>query len=53
MARLDEQSSAYEAAAQGWIDDVIDPAETRDAIRQALAAAADSRQPGFKHRIDP
>lgn len=53
MAKLDEQSSAYEAAAQGWIDDVIDPGETRDAIRRALRVAADSRTPGFKHRIDP
>ncbi|QHE92581.1 acyl-CoA carboxylase subunit beta [Pandoraea fibrosis] len=53
MAKLDEQSSAYEAAAQGWIDDVIDPAETRDVIRRTLRATADARVPGFKHRIDP
>lgn len=53
LSKLEAESSAYEAAAQGWIDDVIDPAETRDVIIQSLAKTAAARQPAFKHRIDP
>jgi acetyl-CoA carboxylase carboxyltransferase component len=37
--KVDEESSAYEAAAMGLIDDVIDPAETRDVIASTLAAS--------------
>ena len=53
MTRLEHESSAYEAAALGLIDDVIDPAETRDVIIAALRKTAASRVPGFRHRIDP
>lgn len=53
MARLDEDSSAYQAAGMGLIDDVIDPAETRNVIIDALRKTASSRETGFKHRIDP
>jgi acetyl-CoA carboxylase carboxyltransferase component len=53
MARLDEESSAYEAAGMGLIDDVIDPAETRDVIVDALRKTAGAREAGFRHRIDP
>lgn len=53
MRKLKSQSSAYEAAAMGLIDDVIDPAETREVIIQTLRKTAASRVAGFKHRIDP
>lgn len=53
MRKLREESSAYEAAAMGLIDDVIDPAETRRVIAQTLKKAAAGRVAGFKHRIDP
>lgn len=51
--RVGEESSAYEAAALGLIDDVIDPGETRAAIIATLAKTAGAVRPGFKHRIDP
>jgi acetyl-CoA carboxylase carboxyltransferase component len=53
MKELKRQSSAYEAAAMGLIDDVIDPAETRDVIIQTLRKTAAARVAGFKHRVDP
>lgn len=53
MEKLEAESSAYEAAAMGLIDDIIDPGETRDVIIQTLAKTAGTRLPGFKHRIDP
>jgi acetyl-CoA carboxylase carboxyltransferase component len=53
MAKLDEDSSAWEAAGMGLIDDVIDPAETRDVIIDALRKSSKARETGFKHRIDP
>jgi acetyl-CoA carboxylase carboxyltransferase component len=53
MQKLRKQSSAYEAAAMGLIDDVIDPAETRDIIIQALRKTAAARVAEFKHRVDP
>jgi len=53
MRKLREESSAYEAAAMGLIDDVIDPAETRAVIVQTLNKVAAGRVAGFKHRIDP
>jgi acetyl-CoA carboxylase carboxyltransferase component len=36
----DEQTDPRYGAARLWIDRIIDPAETRDAITQALEAAA-------------
>jgi acetyl-CoA carboxylase carboxyltransferase component len=36
----DEQTDPQYGAARLWIDKIIDPAETRDAITQALEAAA-------------
>jgi acetyl-CoA carboxylase carboxyltransferase component len=53
MDKLKAESSAYEAAAMGLIDDVIDPGETREVILRTLKKVAASRQAGFKHRIDP
>ena len=53
MDKLKAESSAYEAAALGLIDDVIDPGETREVILRTLKKVAASRQAGFKHRIDP
>lgn len=53
MHKLEAESSAYEAAAMGLIDDVIDPGETRDVIIRSLAKVSASRDAGFKHRIDP
>lgn len=53
MARLKAESSAYEAAAMGLIDDVIDPGETREVIIRSLAKVRAAREAGFKHRIDP
>ncbi len=52
-SRVDAESSAYEAAALGFIDDVIDPAETRAVIVATLAKTAGMNRPGFRHRIDP
>ncbi len=53
MAQAEAQASAYLAAEMALIDDVIDPTETRSVILGVLARAADTRKPGFKHRIDP
>jgi acetyl-CoA carboxylase carboxyltransferase component len=53
MEKLQVQSSAWEAAAMGLIDDVIDPAETREVIIRSLHKTRSSRQPQWKHRIDP
>ena len=53
MHKLKKQSSAYEAAAMGLIDDVIDPAETREVIIRTLHKTAAARLADFKHRIDP
>lgn len=53
MHKLKADSSAYEAAAMGLIDDVIDPGETRDVIIRSLKKVQAARVAGFKHRIDP
>jgi acetyl-CoA carboxylase carboxyltransferase component len=37
--RYNAQSSAYYAAARLWIDEIIDPADTRKRIAQAIEAA--------------
>ncbi len=47
------QSSAEEAAALGLIDDVIEPAETRPVLLDALRRAEAALAPSFRHRIDP
>jgi acetyl-CoA carboxylase carboxyltransferase component len=51
--RVDDASKAYVAAEMAIIDDVIDPAETRAVIIDALRRAKSSAAPAFKHRIDP
>lgn len=51
LAEMDAASHAYKAAEMAIIDDVIDPAETREVIAGMLARA--KREPAFKHRIDP
>ncbi len=53
LASLREQASAYEAAALGLIDDVVEPADTRRLLIEALQRSSERGQPGFKHRIDP
>lgn len=53
LAAAEEAASAYLAAEMGLIDDVIQPAETRDIIRGALARTKAKRVTGFKHRVDP
>jgi 3-methylcrotonyl-CoA carboxylase beta subunit len=37
--RYNEQTSAYYAAARLWVDEIIDPAETRKVISEGIAAA--------------
>lgn len=39
MDKYDTQTSAYYAAARLWVDDIIDPAETRNVISEGLNAA--------------
>src|SRR5699024_4095834 len=51
--QIQQRSSAYEAAAMGLIDDVIDPRETRSVIARTLEICARSQLPSWKHRIDP
>jgi propionyl-CoA carboxylase beta chain len=48
-------SNPYVAAAQGYIDDVIDPAETRPRIIRALELLKDKAQtnPRCKHSSIP
>ena len=47
--RYDTQSSPYYAAARLWVDDIIDPAETRNIITQSLDAVAHNRDmPAFR-----
>ncbi len=45
----------WEAAERGFVDAVIDPADTRLTVARALAALASSREqlPGRKHTIGP
>jgi len=38
-ARYEKQTSPYYAAARLWVDDIIDPADTRKVIAEGLAAA--------------
>jgi 3-methylcrotonyl-CoA carboxylase beta subunit len=39
MEKYDKQTSAYYAAARLWVDEIIDPAETRNVISEGIAAA--------------
>jgi acetyl-CoA carboxylase carboxyltransferase component len=39
LAKYDEEGSAYYSTARLWDDGILDPAETRDALGLALAAA--------------
>ena len=39
MQRYDKQTSAYYAAARLWVDEIIDPKETRMHISEAISAA--------------
>ena len=42
--RYDKQASPYYAAARLWIDAIIDPAETRKLISEAIKAADNNTQ---------
>ena len=47
--RYDSQTSAYYAAARLWVDEIIDPAETRSVISEGINAANHSQvQKDFK-----
>jgi acetyl-CoA carboxylase carboxyltransferase component len=50
-----DQISPYIAAGWSFVDDVIDPAETRGAVARALASAATKRveRPWRKHGVLP
>jgi acetyl-CoA carboxylase carboxyltransferase component len=39
MQRYDKQTSPYYAAARLWVDEIIDPKETRKYISEAISAA--------------
>ena len=39
IQRYDAQTSAYYAAARLWVDEIIDPADTRQIISESIAAA--------------
>ena len=39
MERYEKQTSPYYAAARLWVDDIIDPADTRKIISESIAAA--------------
>ena len=53
VLQMNKDSSAFQAAAMGLIDDVIDPGDTRKVILESLAKTAGAIKPQFKHRIDP
>jgi acetyl-CoA carboxylase carboxyltransferase component len=53
LAWLQEQSGAELAAEQGYIDDIVLPEETRDAIRRFLKRSRRSMKPRFKHAVMP
>ena len=38
-SRYDEQTTPYYAAARLWVEDIIDPADTRKVISEGIAAA--------------
>ena len=42
-SRYDLQTSPYYAAARLWVDDIIDPIQTRLAISEAISAANNNR----------
>jgi propionyl-CoA carboxylase beta chain len=47
----DRFANPYVTAARGWIDEVIDPRQTRDCLRRALQVAGNKRvqRPLRKH----
>ncbi len=45
--RYDSQTTPYYAAARLWVDDIIDPRETRTILSEALAMAAKAPIPKF------
>jgi 3-methylcrotonyl-CoA carboxylase beta subunit len=44
MERYEKQTSPYYAAARLWVDDIIDPADTRKIISESLAAANNNNE---------
>jgi acetyl-CoA carboxylase carboxyltransferase component len=44
MAKYDSQTSAYYAAARLWVDEIIDPGETRKVISEGINAANHSQE---------
>ena len=53
LRKMDDEAHAVLAAERAYIDDVIQPAETRAVIASVLARGRGRLRPGFKHRIDP
>jgi acetyl-CoA carboxylase carboxyltransferase component len=45
-ARYDRETDIRHAAARGWVDAIIDPAQTRDVLIMALAIASRRRESG-------
>ena len=49
MQRYEKQTSPYYAAARLWVDDIIDPADTRKIISESITAANNNNDiPDFK-----
>ncbi|MCF8448705.1 MAG: acyl-CoA carboxylase subunit beta [Taibaiella sp.] len=44
MDRYDSQTSSYYAAARLWVDEIIDPAETRNVISEGINAANHAKE---------
>jgi methylmalonyl-CoA carboxyltransferase large subunit len=55
VAMIREQISPYVAAGWSFVDDVIDPADTRSVLCHALATAANKKveRPWRKHGVLP
>jgi acetyl-CoA carboxylase carboxyltransferase component len=44
IQRYDKQSSPFYAAARLWVDDIIDPADTRNVISESITAANNNNE---------
>jgi len=44
IQRYEKQTSPYYAAARLWVDDIIDPADTRKIISESIAAANNNNE---------
>ena len=53
MQKVLDEGNGYLAAERALIDDIIEPAETRDLIISVLERHPGDNPPEFKHRVDP